>query len=131
VVVGGEGSGGAGLVGVFVVPDRCGEGEEALQGAGGDAVEFLCSVAFEVELGFEGLVDGFNDLTERSWETLQWPGFLSFHGGSDEGDACVGEFGLKRSGTVALVRDEDLARAGEVGVHSDHVQGSVAFVVFG
>jgi len=46
---------------------------------------------------------------------LQWLGFLSFHGGSDEGDAYLGEFGFKRIGAVALVRDEDPSRTGEVG----------------
>ena len=64
MVVGGEGAGWSGPVGGFVVPDRGGEGEEALADAGGDAVRFSCAVAFEVELGFEGLVDGFDDLAE-------------------------------------------------------------------
>ena len=66
VVVGDEGSGGAGLVGVFVVPDGCGESKEPLEDAGPDTVGFSCTVAFEVELGFEGLVDGFDDLSERA-----------------------------------------------------------------
>ena len=37
MVVGDEGSGGAGLLGGLVVPDCCGEGEESLQDARGDA----------------------------------------------------------------------------------------------
>ena len=64
MVVGDEAAGGSGLVGGFVVPDGGGEGEDALQDPGGDTVEFPAAVAFEVELGFEGLVDGFDDLAE-------------------------------------------------------------------
>ena len=36
--VGGEGAGWFGPVGGFVVPDGCGEGEESLGDAGGDAL---------------------------------------------------------------------------------------------
>ena len=42
------------MVGGFVVPDGGGEGEDALQDAGADALGFASAVAFEVELGFEG-----------------------------------------------------------------------------
>lgn len=57
MVLGGQGAGGAGLVGGFVVPDGSGEGEKPLAHAGPDTVGFSCTVAFKVELGFEGLVD--------------------------------------------------------------------------
>ena len=63
--VGDEAAGGSGSVGGFVVSDRSGEGEESLADAGGDALGSLPAVAFEVELGFEGLIDGFDDLAER------------------------------------------------------------------
>ncbi len=66
VVVGDQAAGWSGLVGGFVVPDRCGEGEEALEDAGGDALGFSPAVAFEVEPSFQGLVDRFDDLTERA-----------------------------------------------------------------
>jgi hypothetical protein len=39
------------------VPNRCGESEEALEDAGGDALGFAAAVSFEIEPGFEGLVD--------------------------------------------------------------------------
>jgi hypothetical protein len=52
------------LVVGFVVPDGGGEGEEPLAATGGDALGVTVAVAFEVELGFEGLVDGFDDLAE-------------------------------------------------------------------
>ena len=45
------------MVAGFVVPDRGGEREEALQDAGAHAGGLSCAVAFEIELGFEGLVD--------------------------------------------------------------------------
>jgi hypothetical protein len=64
VVVGDERSQG-GLVGVVVVPDGGGEGEDALEDAGGDAVAGAAAVAFEVELTFEGVVDRFDELAGR------------------------------------------------------------------
>ena len=70
VVVGEQGSGGSWLVGGLVVPDGGGEGEESLQDACGDAWAGASSVAFEAELGFEGLVDGLDDLAQRPREPL-------------------------------------------------------------
>src|SRR5665809_104859 len=129
VVVGDERSGGSGLVGGFVMPDGGGEGEESLADACGDALGFAAAVAFEVELGFEGLVDGFDDLAEWSEESLQGPGFLSFDGGSDQGDTGVDEFGFEPGGAVALVGDKDLSWPVEGGVDRDHVGADLAFVV--
>ena len=60
MVVGEQGAGGAWLLGGLVVPDRGGEGEESLQDARGDAGGGAPAVAFEAELGFEGLVDRFD-----------------------------------------------------------------------
>jgi hypothetical protein len=57
VVVGDESACWSGPVGGFVVPNRCGESEEALEDAGGDALGFAAAVSFEIEPGFEGLVD--------------------------------------------------------------------------
>jgi hypothetical protein len=39
------------------VPDRGGEGEDALQDSGADAWSCSAAVAFEIKLAFEGLVD--------------------------------------------------------------------------
>ena len=58
------------MVGGFVVPNGGGQGEDALQAAGADAGGFAAAVAFEVELGFECLVDGFDDLAEGFEELL-------------------------------------------------------------
>jgi hypothetical protein len=52
------------------VPDRCGQGEEALADAGADAGEAAAFVAFEVELSFEGVEDGLDDLAQWFEELL-------------------------------------------------------------
>jgi hypothetical protein len=51
--------------GFVVEPDRGGQGEDALQDADDDTGDGAAAVAFEVELGFEGLVDRFDDLPQR------------------------------------------------------------------
>jgi len=59
VVVGDQGADDR-LAGVVVVPDRCGQGEQALQDPNADAVDGAPAVVFQVELAFEGVVDGLN-----------------------------------------------------------------------
>src|SRR6266498_2616626 len=61
VVVGDQGSCDW-LAGVVVVPDRGGQGEDALQHARDDACRGVPTVAFQVELAFEGVVDRLDDL---------------------------------------------------------------------
>ena len=56
----------ASLVGGLVVPDRGGEREKALEHPGTDAGSGSSAVTFEIELGFEGLVDRLDDLAEWS-----------------------------------------------------------------
>lgn len=63
MVVGGEGTEYR-LTAVVVVPDRGGERKESLQDAHGDALGAVASVAFQAELGFEGVVHRFDDLSE-------------------------------------------------------------------
>ncbi len=126
MVVGGEAAGWSGPVGGFVVPDRGGEGEDALEDAGDDALGFSPAAAFEVELGFEGLVDRFDDLTERSQESLQGAGFLCLVCGSDQGDPCVGESLFKDPGAVALVSNERLSGPVQGGVDNCRVACRVA-----
>ena len=55
------------------MPDGGGEGQDSLEDACADAGWFASAVAFEVELGFERLVDRFDDLAERSQELLGGP----------------------------------------------------------
>ena len=68
------------------MPDGGGESEDALQDASAHARRFSCAVTFEVELGFERLVDRFDDLAERSQESLQRSWLLGLERRSNEGD---------------------------------------------
>ena len=52
------------MLGGFVVPDGGGEGEDSLRDACGYAWWGAAAVAFEIELGFEGLDYRFDDLAE-------------------------------------------------------------------
>ena len=89
-------------------------------------------MAFEVELGFEGLVDRLDDLAERSQESLSGSQGFFAEGGSDEGDAAGVEFGLEAGRAVSLVGHQDLAGSlAERVVEFEHCQCGVAFVGFG
>lgn len=99
------------MVAGFVVPDCCGEGEESLKDTGANAGSGAAAVSFEVELGFEGLVDRFDDLAEGPEEPLVWPWLVVAEGRADEGDASGVEFGLELGAPVALVGHEDLTWA--------------------
>jgi hypothetical protein len=52
------------LAGVVVVPDRGGQGEDALQDADQDAGGRFAAVAFEVELALIGVEDRFDGLAQ-------------------------------------------------------------------
>jgi hypothetical protein len=68
----------------------------------------VAAVAFEVELAFEGVVDRFDNLAQRSEE----PGLrtlrLAAAGGPQQAVAVVGERGLELAAVVVLVCDDDL-----------------------
>jgi hypothetical protein len=79
VVVGDQGS--ADVVAELVVlPDGCGEGQDALGDTGTDAGDGAAAVAFEVELALEGVVDRFDDLAQRLEELLAGAGLLALAG---------------------------------------------------
>ena len=119
-----------GLVGGFVVPDRGGEGEKPLEHAGHDASRAPCAVALQVELRLEGLVDGFDDLTERFEEPLSGSRRFGPRRRPDELDAEVGHDGVELLGPVALVRHQGLAgvRSEETGFDVEQVAGDLALV---
>jgi hypothetical protein len=48
-----------------VVPDRGGQGEDALERSDNHATWGVAAVPFEVQLAFEGVVDRFDDLAQR------------------------------------------------------------------
>src|SRR3982751_2553590 len=96
-----------GLAGVPVVPDRGGQGQDALQDSDGDAGDGPAAVLFEVELAFEGLVDRFDALSygaeqaaSRAWRFFAVRG--SYHG-----DTSFIEPGFGVAVAVALVHDQD------------------------
>jgi hypothetical protein len=64
LVIGDQRSG-DGLAGGAVVPDRGGQGKQALGDAGPDAVDAAAAVQFEVELAFEDVVDRLDELADR------------------------------------------------------------------
>jgi len=63
------------------VPDGGCEREESLQDAGAYAGGFAAAVSFEIELGFQGLVDRLDDLTEWFEESCVGPFRLVGSGG--------------------------------------------------
>src|SRR6266545_967268 len=107
VVVGGERSQSR-LVSVFVVPDGGGEGEDALEDAGGDAAVCSSAVFFEVELAFEGVVHRLDDLAQRFEESGTGAWSFVLECGSQQPGAAFGEERLELATRVALVGDHGL-----------------------
>ena len=87
VVVWGEVAGWSWSAGGSVVPDCCGEREKPLEDPGADPFGLTSAVSFEVELCFEGLVDRFDDLSERFQEPFAGTLFLALDRLADQGDA--------------------------------------------
>src|SRR6266704_4780915 len=61
------------LSGLVVVPDRGGQGEDALQHTRDDPCRGVPTVAFQVELAFEGVVDRLDDLPQRAEQVRAGP----------------------------------------------------------
>src|SRR6266511_1898913 len=75
-----------------VVPDRGGEGEDALEHADEHAGRGMAAVAFEVELALKGLVDRLDDLPQRLEEVRaasKWAGGSGGRRLADEEDGGV------------------------------------------
>jgi hypothetical protein len=77
---------------VAVVPDGGGQGEDALADAGLDSCWGSGSVAFEVELAFEGVVDGLDELSDRFEQVFVgvWGLLLRWLGLIRVGPSCAG-----------------------------------------
>src|SRR5258706_10411382 len=106
VIVGDQGSHDR-LAGVPVVPDRGGQGEDALQDPDGDAGDRAAAVLFEVELAFEGLVDRFDALPYGPEQATSRAGRFGAVGGPYDGDPVVVEPRFGVTVAVALVHDQD------------------------
>jgi hypothetical protein len=72
------------LAAVVVVPDRGGEGEESLEDAYGDFLGGSAVVVIKAELGFDGVVHRFDDLSEASQLRCAAAAGLVGAGGADE-----------------------------------------------
>jgi hypothetical protein len=81
----------------------------ALADAGADAGEGAAGVAFEVELSFEGVEDGLDDLAQWFEELLPGAGLLFGAGRPDQVDPEFGEVGLEHLAVVVLVFQQRLA----------------------
>ena len=112
------------------MPDGGGEREDSLEDAGADAGGFASAVAFEIELGFERLVDRLDDLAEWFEESLPWTtSFLGLQFRAVEGDPDLVEFGFECDGLVAFVGHQGLTvSAGEGRVEVDHRERGVSFI---
>src|ERR1044071_6604008 len=101
VVVGDQGSSGW-LAGAVVVPDRCGQCQDALQDADPDAGWGVSAVLYEVELTFEGVVDRLDDLPQRLEEPAVGSGFFALAGGAEQLEAGVGDLRLQTAAVGGL-----------------------------
>src|SRR5947209_13337803 len=123
VVVGDQGSC-DGLGGGAVVPDSGGEREQPLGDAGGHAGEAASAVQVQVELAFEGVVDGFDELADRGQQVLARPRSPVAQRGAQQLGAAGVQVVVQFGGDVALVGQQQQAGAfGEqvgVGVQDTH-----------
>jgi hypothetical protein len=129
VVVGGQGSFDR-LVGVVVVPDRGGQGQDALHDTHPDPGRGVAAVPFEIELPLEGVVDRLDDLPQWLEEAGAGPFGLTLAGWTQQLQPGVGEFGLEPAPVVVLVRDHDLPAppGGQLGVGVEDPEQGLAFV---
>jgi hypothetical protein len=90
------------LAGGAVVPDRCGEGEQALANAGTDAVDAASAVELEVELPFEGVVDRLDQLADGFEQVLARARRVVAVGRAQQAHSALGEEPVEFGGDVAL-----------------------------
>src|SRR6266545_3633267 len=119
VVVGGEGTLDR-LAGAVVVPDRGGQGQDALQDADQYAGWGTAAVPFEVELAFEGGVDRLDDLSQWLEQPRARAFGLAAAGRAQQLRTGLGQRGFEVAAVVVPVTDQGLARPvreqGRVGV---------------
>src|SRR6266700_3106961 len=121
------------LAGVPVVPDRGGQGEDALQDPHGDAGDGPAAVLFKIELAFEGLVDRFDALPYGPQQAPAGAGGFGAVRGSYDGDSVVVEPGFGVAVAVALVHDQDqpVGVVEHVRLQGDQVDEDFTFVGLG
>src|SRR3982751_6571542 len=131
VIVGGEAAGDGGAD-VVVVPDGCGEGQDALPDADADSLGGMPAVLFEVELALEGVINRLDHLPEGFEELRSRPVGLALAGRAQQSHPGVGQGRLELVAVVVLVRDHDLAAplAGQCRVGVQDAEESLALVGF-
>src|SRR5258705_7347602 len=90
------------LPGVVVVPDRGGQGQDALQDADEDSGGCSAAVSFEVKLSFEGVVDRLDDLAEGPEELGALPFGFALSGRAQQGQPRARQGGPEGIARVVL-----------------------------
>ena len=88
-------------------------------------------MALEVELSFEGVVDGLDDLAQGAQEPLTTARALALAAGTDQGDTSLGELGLDGGTEVVLVGDDHLTVLGGLVHGGQHREQGLALVSLG
>src|ERR687897_2595926 len=122
-----------GLTGAVVVPDRGGQGQDALYDADPDPGGGVTAVLLQVELALEGVVDGLDDLAQRLEELAPGPRVLALAGRAQQLEAGVDKGGLEVAAEVVLVGDHDLpgSSGAQVGVGGQDAEQGLALVGLG
>jgi hypothetical protein len=112
------------LASVIAVPDRGGQGEDPLQHPGDDPGEDVPAVPLRVQLAFEGVVDGLDDLAQRLEELAARPSGLALAVRAQRAQPGLGQGGLDLAAVVVLFADQNLAgqQAGHPGIIQDGQQ---------
>ena len=107
--------------------------QDALQDPGSDACDGSPTVAFEVELGLEGVVDRLDDLPQRLEVAVCGPRCLALTGRAQQLDVGLGEGGFKRLAVVVLVGHQFLLRVSgnQIRVGGEHSEQHLAFIGLG
>ncbi|MEV5203906.1 hypothetical protein [Streptomyces sp. NPDC053720] len=116
-----------------VVPDRGGQRVDALHDAGYDTSGCAPSVPFEVKQSLEGLVDRFDDLSQRPEQGCARPIPFTTTGRSRQLDSMLGQFAFETTAEVVLVANESLSRAlsQKLAFGCQEVEEGLAFVGLG
>ena len=120
------------FAGGVVVPDRGGQREDALHDAEDDTR--VCALgAVEVKLSLEGLVDRFDDLSQRLEQGCARPFPFTFTGRPQQLDSMLGQFAFETTAEVVLVADESLSGAlsQKLAFGCQEVKEGLAFVGLG
>src|SRR5690625_4691423 len=114
------------------MPDGSGQSEDSLRDAGAHSLGCAPAMAFEIELGLEGLVDRLDDLAQRTEEGGSGPFGFSFTSGPEQAESLLAQLGLEVTRVVVLIGDQGLAGLGgaEVGCGGEQVDQGLAFVGF-